>query len=124
MKSGSTNLVINKTSGPNNIFDILYVCINVVDAIDPLLDSEPVDVHKLLKGSIAERFSNLKALSVLAQTGTKMESNRFKYLIRNKMIVRESWWKRNFSLFAGLRLGDEIPNFYELLTAPASKISF
>lgn len=39
------------------------------EAIDPLLDFEPVDMKKLLCGSFQQRLSALKSVAALARTG-------------------------------------------------------
>ena len=39
------------------------------EAIDPLLDSEPVNMKKLLCGSFQQRIAALKSVASLARTG-------------------------------------------------------
>ena len=64
---------MNKLGILTNKKSILFVNVchvyYLVDAIDPLLDSEPVDIHGFFKGSFAELCSNLKALNVLVRSG-------------------------------------------------------
>ncbi|XP_027528265.1 pyridine nucleotide-disulfide oxidoreductase domain-containing protein 2 isoform X3 [Neopelma chrysocephalum] len=62
----------------------------MVSALDPLLDSPPVDTAALGKGSLLQQLRNLRALRPLLQ--------------------------------AGLALGQQLPRYYEVLTAPISKI--
>ena len=38
-------------------------------AIEPLMDSAPVDIQKLFKGPLSQRVANLKSLSALAKSG-------------------------------------------------------
>lgn len=91
----------------------------LVDAIDPLLDSEPVDVPRLIKGSFGERLSNFKALKILVRSGKYKTSCKTSCSMNcEKRLIRLT-----FLFLIGIHLGAEIPNFYELVTAPASKIS-
>ncbi|XP_071895793.1 pyridine nucleotide-disulfide oxidoreductase domain-containing protein 2 isoform X3 [Anas platyrhynchos] len=62
----------------------------LVAAIDPLLDTPPVDTAALGQGSLLQRLRSLQALQPL--------------------------------LRAGLALGRQLPRYYEVLTAPISKI--
>ena len=39
------------------------------DAIDPLLDTEPVDIRKMLRGVFQWKFSGFKSVAALARTG-------------------------------------------------------
>ncbi|KAG8435455.1 hypothetical protein GDO86_013405 [Hymenochirus boettgeri] len=62
----------------------------LVCAIDPLLDSPPVDTSAITRGSLLKRLKSLKTLKPLMK--------------------------------AGITLGSDIPKYYEVLTAPISKI--
>ena len=46
----------------------LLTC-SLVDAIDPLLDTEPVDMRKLFRGTVQQKVSALKSVATLARTG-------------------------------------------------------
>lgn len=83
----------------------------VADAISPLLDHSPVDVRKIFSGSLSQRIANLKSLSVLAKTGTSLRT------------CKEFYFDGRCFVCVGLSLGSDLPNFYELISAPASKIS-
>ena len=52
-----------------NVHSNAHVMFCVADAIDPLLDREPLDLRKLFNGSLDERSSNMKTLSVLLKSG-------------------------------------------------------
>lgn len=82
-------------------------CVTTAEAIDPLMDSEPVDIPKLL----GRDFSSLKPLYALWKSGM------FQYfaLHLGPAVIQ--------SLLIGTRLGSDLPNFYELVYAPASKMS-
>ncbi|XP_059803157.1 pyridine nucleotide-disulfide oxidoreductase domain-containing protein 2 isoform X1 [Hypanus sabinus] len=62
----------------------------IAAAIQPLLDSVPVDIPSLTGSSLGQRLQSLRTVKPLVQ--------------------------------AGLKLGKDIPQFYELLTAPISRI--
>ncbi|XP_032890356.1 pyridine nucleotide-disulfide oxidoreductase domain-containing protein 2 [Amblyraja radiata] len=62
----------------------------IAAAIQPLLDTAPVDIPSLTDGSLRQRVRALRTVKPLVH--------------------------------AGLRLGKDIPQFYELLTAPISRI--
>ncbi|XP_053306163.1 pyridine nucleotide-disulfide oxidoreductase domain-containing protein 2 [Spea bombifrons] len=62
----------------------------LVAAIDPLLDSSPVDTVAMVQGSILQKLKSFKTLRPL--------------------------------LKAGLTLGSDLPKYYEVLTAPISKV--
>nr|XP_060624184.1 pyridine nucleotide-disulfide oxidoreductase domain-containing protein 2 isoform X2 [Anolis sagrei ordinatus] len=62
----------------------------LVSAIDPLLDTSPVDLAVLSKGSLLQRLKTLQGLRPLIR--------------------------------AGFTLGKDLPQYYEVLTAPISKI--
>jgi len=49
-----------------------YPLLASVDAIDPLLDCEAVNVHALLRGSFSQRWSSLTALKSLVRTGEEI----------------------------------------------------
>ncbi|XP_030058772.1 pyridine nucleotide-disulfide oxidoreductase domain-containing protein 2 isoform X2 [Microcaecilia unicolor] len=62
----------------------------LVSAIDPLLDTSPVDIGAMKRGSLIQRLRSIMTLQPLLQ--------------------------------AGLKLGTRLPQYYEVLTAPVSKI--
>nr|XP_033796952.1 pyridine nucleotide-disulfide oxidoreductase domain-containing protein 2 isoform X2 [Geotrypetes seraphini] len=62
----------------------------LVSAIDPLLDTSPVDIGAMKRGSLIQRLRSIRTLQPLLQ--------------------------------AGLKLGTQLPQYYEILTAPVSKI--
>ena len=103
-----------------------------VDAIDPLLDCEPVNMHAFLQGSFSERLASLTALKTLVQTGEQKQLN----LSISELTRLICMWYLHINtthtytphtcthIHTGVSLGpSEIPNFYELIAAPATKIS-
>ncbi len=48
---------------------IIHLTSYVADAIDPLLDTEPVDIRKMLSGLFQRKFSAFKSVAALARTG-------------------------------------------------------
>ncbi|XP_054687822.1 pyridine nucleotide-disulfide oxidoreductase domain-containing protein 2 isoform X3 [Grus americana] len=79
----------------------------LVLALDPLLDAPPVDTAALGQGSLLQRLRALQALRPLLRAGAG------------------SWtWCRSHAASAppGLALGWQLPRYYEVLTAPISKI--
>ncbi|XP_077992176.1 pyridine nucleotide-disulfide oxidoreductase domain-containing protein 2-like [Glandiceps talaboti] len=71
-------------------FEYEEVISHLADAIEPLLDAAPVDIDKLMKGSLIDRFKALQPVKAAVATGRK--------------------------------LGKDVPAFYELLTAPTTKV--
>ena len=55
----------NKSECNNHSFINVYVA----DAIDPLLDTEPVDVRKIWSGLLQRKISAFKSVAALARTG-------------------------------------------------------
>ena len=47
----------------------LNTCMCLADAIDPLLDTEPVDVRKMWSSLFQRKFSAFKSVAALARTG-------------------------------------------------------
>ena len=86
----------------------------LADAIDPLLDTEPVDVRKMLSGLFQRKFSGFKSVAALARTGE---------IIIISPINEISIKIVSMMYHVGVTLGRDLPAFYELITAPASKIS-
>ena len=86
----------------------------LADAIDPLLDTEPVDVRKMLSGLFQRKFSGFKSVAALARTGEIIIISPV-----NKISIKIV----SMMYHVGLTLGRDLPAFYELITAPASKIS-
>ncbi|KAM6306536.1 LOW QUALITY PROTEIN: pyridine nucleotide-disulfide oxidoreductase domain-containing protein 2 [Aegotheles albertisi] len=81
----------------------------LVSALDPLLDAPPVDTAALGQGSLLQRLKALQALRPLLRPGAG------------------SWpWhgcrSHTASAPPGLALGRQLPRYYEVLTAPISKI--
>ena len=100
-------------------------------AIDPLLDNDRVEIQKLHK-------TGLKPLSALANTGKKdsIVPNVFKirdfHIFKVKACNTAYIFNLNQIYFpalpivlcpAAFNLGSDISNFYQLIYAPASKIS-
>ena len=52
-----------------NATTISFINSYVADAIDPLLDTEPVDVRKIWSGLLQRKISAFKSVAALARTG-------------------------------------------------------
>lgn len=83
----------------------------LADAIDPLMDNEPVDVRKIFSLDLSQQVASFKSLLALVKCGTCNSRPLTAYEVKTIVIS------------AGMRLGSDLPNFYELVYAPATKIS-
>ncbi|XP_064519109.1 pyridine nucleotide-disulfide oxidoreductase domain-containing protein 2 isoform X2 [Pseudopipra pipra] len=83
----------------------------MVSALDPLLDSPPVDTAALGKGSLLQQLRNLRALWPLLQAAGHQQPAQV-----------QQCSSHTTSPPPGLALGQQLPRYYEVLTAPISKI--
>ncbi|XP_051655903.1 pyridine nucleotide-disulfide oxidoreductase domain-containing protein 2 isoform X3 [Manacus candei] len=83
----------------------------MVSALDPLLDSPPVDTAALGKGSLLQQLRNLRALWPLLQAAGHQQP-----------ALVQQCSSHTTSPPPGLALGQQLPRYYEVLTAPISKI--
>lgn len=96
----------------------------LVSAISPLLDVPPADTTALGQGSLLRR---LRALWPLLQTGMWRHGDPH---IDGGWPSPRHWWPPSgaavqvleLPFLTGLALGRHLPHFYEVLTAPISKV--
>ena len=56
-------------TNPSTVIQYLSLYSHSADAIDPLLDTEPIDIRKMLRGVFQRKFSGFKSVAALARTG-------------------------------------------------------
>lgn len=96
----------------------------LVSAINPLLDAPPADTAALGQGSLLQR---LRALWPLLQAGVWRHGDPHGDGVWPSPW---HWWPPpgaamqvlELSFLTGLALGRQLPHFYEVLTAPISKV--
>lgn len=89
----------------------------LAEAIHPLLDGPPVDIPGIVSGSLRKRMAAVKTLMPIVKCGTFVEVclKKFFFLCSasESCCAFES---------KGLKLGPNIPDFYEIVTAPIMKV--
>ena len=61
---------IGKLIHRKSVMNATIICLHIsADAITPLLDNRPVNIHKLLVGSIQDKFRSLKPLRSIFRMG-------------------------------------------------------
>lgn len=108
-----------------------------MSALDPLLDAAPVDTAALGQGSLLQRLSALRSLRPLLRAGTSgMPEDPDGCSSPGHRLLRSPSWGLGRAACPGtatqvshhlsppgLALGRQLPRYYEVLTAPISKVS-
>ena len=101
--------------------------LSTVEAIGPFLDHPPLDVNALLHGSLRDKMRTLPSLRALMGTGKHARIEvQITLALSCVSYTRMKLVSPNLCLFRisiVQKLGTGLPLFYDLLTAPATKMS-
>lgn len=94
-------------------------------AIHPLLDAPPVDIPGVTSGSLRKRLAAAKTLKPIIKCGV-LEMQLL--LLANISFLKEKPYSQFIDICSGffhcqgLKLGANLPDFYEIVTAPITKV--